>query len=269
MNEPPILVESRGRDVALVTLNRPAKRNALNVALMEALCDAVSALEGDETCRVVILRGGGPSFCAGLDLHEAADQALAERSGHALARMLRVVHESRLVFIAAVHGAAMGGGAGLLCACDLAVAAEDARFAYPEGRLGLVPGLVLPLLVRQVGERWARELVLTGESVDAKRAAQIGLVNFVVSGDQLLMAANRVTDSVLRGAPKAVSGAKRLIAGHSARPLASDLAEAIGDHLVARRGTEAAEGLAAFRDKRPPAWAPESSSRLGSGAEHG
>jgi methylglutaconyl-CoA hydratase len=252
-----------------VTLNRPVKRNALSIALMEALSDAISALEGDRDCRVVVLRGRGPSFCAGLDLHEAADLALAERSGHALARMLRAVHESRLVFIGAAHGTTAGGGAGLLCACDLVVAAEEARFAYPEGRWGLVPGLVLPLLVRQVGERWARELVLTGEPVDAKRAAQIGLVNLVVPDDRLLAAATQLADRVMRGAPDAVSGAKRLIAGHSAHSLAGELGKAIRDHLAARRSAEATEGLAAFREKRPPTWAPESSSRPANGADGG
>jgi methylglutaconyl-CoA hydratase len=260
MSEPLVLVEPRGEGIALVTLNRPSRRNALSLALIDELSQAVSGLEADHTCRAVILRGAGLGFCAGLDIHEAADQALAGNSGHAVAGMLRAVHESRLVFIAAVHGAAMGGGAGLVCACDLAVATQDSRFAFPECRLGLVPGLVLPFLMRQVGERWAKELVLIGESVDATRAAQIGLVNFVVEGD-LLVAATRLADNVLRGAPGAVSTAKRLIAGHSARPLAGELAEAIRDHLAARRGAEGVEGFAAFREKRPPVWSQGSASR--------
>jgi methylglutaconyl-CoA hydratase len=269
MTEPAVLIESGGEGVALVTLNRPAKRNALNVALMEALSDAIATLNADGACRVVILRGAGPSFCAGLDLREAADQSSAERSGQALARMLQSVHESRLVFIAAVHGAAVGGGAGLLCACDLAVAAEDAHFAFPESRLGLVPGLVLPFLVRRVGERWVRELVLAGEAVDAQRAAQMGLVNLVVGREQLLVAATRMAHSVLRGAPEAVSAAKRLITAHAPRPVADELDVALAQHLAARRSHEAAEGLAAFRDKRPPSWARESSADPGRGENHG
>jgi methylglutaconyl-CoA hydratase len=269
MSESLVLVAPRGEGIALVTLNRPARRNALSLALIDELSEAVSGLEADRTCRVVILQGAGPGFCAGLDIHEAADQALAGRSGHAVAGILRAVHESRLVFIAAVHGAAMGGGAGLVCACDLAVATQDSRFAFPECRLGLIPALVLPLLVRQVGERWAKELVLTGEPVDATRAAQIGLVNFVVHADYLLIAATRLADNVLRGAPGAVSSTKRLIASHSARPLASELAEAMRDHLEARRGPEALEGFAAFREKRPPVWSQESASRSGRSDDRG
>lgn len=251
----PILVSTDG-PVTTIALNRPAKRNALNVGLLEQLVAAVRAAEADPARRVLILRGEGPVFCAGLDLAEAAAPEQAHRSADLIAEILRALGLTRLVTIAAVHGAALGGGAGLMTACDFAVVTPDTQIGYPETRRGLVAALVMVFLRRQLRERDARELLLTGELVDAARAQAMGLVNRVVPAADLLPAANRFAASVVAGGPEAVVHTKRLWGELWPRALQADLDRAQAFHLEARNSPEAAEGMAAFREKRPPRWAP-------------
>jgi methylglutaconyl-CoA hydratase len=252
MNE--IVVETLRQGVAVVVLNRPEKRNALTIALMESLCGAVDQCNKDADVRVIILRGAGPAFCAGLDLKEAADVALAQHSAELVARMLTVVAQSPKVVIAAVHGAAVAGGAGLLLACDLAVAAGDTRIGFPEVRRGLVAGMVMTLLRRRVLERDARELLLTGELVNADRALAMGLINRVVTPEALLPAAERFAMDVAEGAPGAVARTKALFNALWPRPLADDIAAALELHKQVRVADEALEGMGAFLEKRPPNW---------------
>jgi methylglutaconyl-CoA hydratase len=252
----PLLLVATDGPVTTLAFNRPAKRNALNVALLTQLAGALDAAEADRTRRVLILRGEGPAFCAGLDLAEAADPEQAHRSAELIARVLRTLGTTRLVTIAAVHGAALAGGAGFMSACDFAVAAEGTQLGYPETRRGLVAALVMTFLRRQLRERDARELLLTGEPVDAARAAAIGLVNRTVPADQLLPEARRLAVAVLAGGPEAVANTKRLLAELWPRPLQADLERAQAFHLEARQSPEAAEGIAAFREKRPPKWVP-------------
>jgi methylglutaconyl-CoA hydratase len=160
------------------------------------------------------------------------------------------------VTIAVVHGAAAAGGAGLVSACDMAVAAAGARIGYPETRRGLVTGLVMTFLRRQIRERDAREILLTGEMLTAERALAIGLVNRVApTPEAALDEARSLADSVLQGGPLAVSRTKALLAGLWHRPVREDLEGALGAHIEARDSAEAAEGIAAFREKRLPRWA--------------
>lgn len=250
---PPILVSTDG-PVTIIALNRPARRNALNVALLEQLIAAVTAAESDRAMRVLILRGEGPVFCAGLDLAEAADPAQAHHSAGLIARILQALSATRLVTIAAVHGAAIAGGAGLMTACDFAVAAQGTQIGYPETRRGLVAALVMTFLLRQLRERDARELLLTGELIDTSRARDIGLVNREVLAEELLPAATRLADAVLCGGPEAVVNTKRFVAELGPRPLSADLDRALTFHVEARQSAEAAEGIAAFHEKRPPKW---------------
>ena len=153
--QPPILVEQQSA-FTVVTLNRPDRRNALTIELMTQLAGAIDAANADTSRRAIILRGAGEGFCAGLDLKEAQQAGSHEASARAVAGMLKVVHTSKLVTIAAVHGHAMAGGAGLMAACDLAVAAAGTKIGYPEVRRGLVPALVSTLLRHQVGDRRLR-----------------------------------------------------------------------------------------------------------------
>lgn len=240
--------------VTTVSLNRPAKRNALCVELLGQLVAAVTAAEQDQTQRILILRGEGPAFCAGLDLAEATNPERAHRSGELIAQTLRTLIATRLVTIAAVHGAAIAGGAGLMTACDIAVAAQGTQIGYPETRRGLVAALVMTFLRRQLRERDARELLLTGDLIDAARALAIGLVNREVPAGELMTVAQAYADTVLRGGPEAVANTKRLFAEMWPRPVQADLDRAQAFHLEARQSAEAAEGIAAYREKRPPNW---------------
>lgn len=244
-------IEGAGNDVVVLTLNRPEKRNALSIPLLEALCDA---FDRSHEARVIILRGAGPVFCAGLDLAEAQDDTKSHASAQWVAQMLETVSHARAVTIAAVHGAAVAGGAGLMSACDLVVAEETARIGYPEVRRGLVAGLVMTFLRRQLHERDARELLLLGELVDAARAREMGLVSRVVPAAQALNAALELAQHLLRGAPGAIARTKLMLAELWPRPIESDLAWALGHHKSVRASREAREGIAAYNEKRKPNW---------------
>lgn len=255
----PLILVSTDGPVTIVALNRPAKRNALSIGLLEQLVAAVATAEHDKTQRILILRGEGPAFCAGLDLAEAASPERAHRSAELIADALRALSTTRLVTIAAVHGAAIAGGAGLMTACDFVVAASGTQIGYPETRRGLVAALVMTFLRRQLRERDARELLLTGDLIDASRSLAIGLVNREVPASELMPETRRFADAVLRGGPEAVANTKRLLAELWPRPVQADLDRALAFHLEARQSPEAAEGIAAFHEKRPPNWAPGSS----------
>lgn len=265
MNSAPrlVLADSDGPDTTVLTLNRPEKRNALCIELLLQLVAAVDAAERDPERRLLIIRGAGPAFCSGLDLTEAADAALGHRSAELIAQALLALSGSRLVTIASVHGAAVAGGAGLMSACDMAVAAAGTRIGYPEPRRGLVAGLVMTFLRRQLRERDAREILLTGEIFSAERALEIGLVNRVAPTPEAAFAeARRLAEAVRHGGPRAVAATKRLLAELWHRPVKADLDRALAAHLEARNSPEAAEGIAAYHEKRLPKWAPGPPPRL-------
>src|SRR2546427_2785663 len=249
-----VLIEQKSPQITVLTLNRPERRNALTLELMTELCSAVNVASEQPQQRVLILRGAGAAFCTGLDLKEAADSTKAHATAEMVAETLITLAETRLVTVAAVHGAAVAGGAGIMSACDFVVAAEKTKIGYPEVRRGLVAGLVMTFLRRQVGERNMRELVLGGELIEAERAREIGLVNRVVAPDQLLYEAQRFADSVLQGAPNAVAETKRLIEELWSTSVKEDVDLALKHHMQARESAEAREGIAAFNEKRPPNW---------------
>jgi methylglutaconyl-CoA hydratase len=241
--------------VTTLTLNRPDKRNALNVELLQQVCAALGAAEADATQRVLVLRGAGKVFCSGLDLDEAAQPERAHLSAEMIGRTLRALATTRLVTIAAVHGAAIAGGAGLMSACDFALTTQDAKFGYPEVRRGIVPALIMTFLRRQLRERDARELLLLGKLFDAPHAQAIGLVNRVLADEAALATEVQViTSSILQGGPEAISETKRLLLELWPNPLPKDLEAAHAFHLAARNSAEAQEGVAAFNEKRVPKW---------------
>ena len=252
----PILVATDGA-VTTVTLNRPDKRNALNTELLGQLCAAVAAAESNASQRILILRGAGPVFCSGLDLDEAAQPGRAHASADLIAQALRTIAGTRLITIAGVQGAAIAGGAGLMSACDFAVGTRDAKFGYPEVRRGLVPALIMTFLRRQLRERDARELLLLGKLFDATHAHTIGLVNRVVADESALVTeVSSLVSSLLQGAPEAVAETKKLLAELWPVSVPADVDRALAFHLEARNSAEAKEGVAAFREKRAPKWAP-------------
>jgi methylglutaconyl-CoA hydratase len=251
---PVVLVEKQTSQITLITLNRPERRNALTIELMSELTEAIEKAAADPDQRVVILRGAGKAFCTGLDLEAAADSSKAHATAEAVARILLALAETRLVTIATVHGAAVAGGAGIMSACDFVIAAERTKIGYPEVRRGLVAGLVMTFLRRQLRERDLRELLLMSELIDAKRAQEIGLVNRVVPPNELETTAQQIASAVLQGAPGAITNSKRLLEGLWSSSVADDIALALRHHMEARESDEAKEGIAAFLEKRPPKW---------------
>jgi methylglutaconyl-CoA hydratase len=250
-----ILVEKQTPQITVVSLNRPDRRNALTLELLNELIAAIKVASDQTQERVLILRGEGAAFCTGLDLKEAASPRNAHATAEMVARALTTLAQTRLVTIAAVHGAAVAGGAGLMSACDYVVAAEKTKIGYPEVRRGLVAGLVMTFLRRQVRERDIRELLLGSELIDAQRALEIGLVNRVVPRDALMGEAQKFAESVLQGAPEAMKQTKRLIEELWSSSVKEDIDLALKYHMQARESDEAREGIAAFNEKRKPKWA--------------
>lgn len=247
------LLETPRSGVAIVTLNRAERRNALSINLLAALLDAIKTLEAAQENRVVILRGAGPVFSAGLDLAEAADTSLVEQSAQHVAATLHAIRRSRLVFIAAVHGGAYAGGAGLAAACDMTVLAADAKIGFPEARRGLLPALVCDILREKVSVGDLADLFLVGEPIDATRAQVIGLAQRVALPERLLDEALAMAESILAGGPKTIENTKSLLRRSFGIP-AGDSSSSLAEHLEARHSPEATEGLRAFLEKRAPSW---------------
>src|SRR6266511_3591697 len=251
---PTVLIEKQTPQVTVLTLNRPQRRNALTIELLSELNAAIKIASDQPDERVIILRGAGAAFCTGLDLKEAADPRKAHATAEMVANTLIAISQTRLITIAAVHGAAVAGGAGIMSACDFVVAAERTRIGYPEVRRGLVAGLVMTFLRRQIGERNMRELLFRGELIDAARANEIGLVNRVVAPEDVMSEAKKFAVSVLQGAPGALTQTKRLIDELWWRSVKEDVELALKYHLQARESDEAREGIAAFNEKRKAKW---------------
>src|SRR5215467_7662283 len=249
---PVLLVEKESPQITAVTLNRPERRNALTLELLSELCAAIRVASEQPKQRVLILRGAGAAFCTGLDLKEAAEHTKAHATAEMVANTLISISQTRLVTIAAIHGAAVAGGAGIMSACDFVVAAERTKIGYPEVRRGLVAGLVMTFLRRQVSERNLRELLFSGELIDAARAKEIGLVNRLVASDDVMSEAEKFATSVLQGAPDALAQTKRLVEELWWHSVKEDVDLALKYHMQARKSDEAREGIAAFNEKRKP-----------------
>jgi methylglutaconyl-CoA hydratase len=249
---PPLLIDATDPAITVLSLNRPQRRNALSIELMDALRDAVTTASNDRARRVIILRGAGPVFCAGLDFHEAMAPENAHRSSESLASLYRAICASPLVTIAAAYGAALGGGAGLIAACDFAIAADDLRLGYPEVHRGLVAAVVTCLLRRQLSDRQIRELILLGQTLTADQSLALGLVSRTVPAASLDDAARQLAREVSQGAPGAIARTKELL--NRLHPIDEEIALALDVHRQARNSAEAQEGIAAFLEKRPPRW---------------
>src|SRR5438094_3006189 len=251
---PVVLIEKQTPQVTVLTLNRPERRNALTIELLSELSAAIKIASDQPDERVIILRGAGAAFCTGLDLKEAADQTKAHATAEMVANTLIAISQTHLVTIAAVHGAAVAGGAGIMSACDFVIAAEGTKIGYPEVRRGLVAGLVMTFLRRQIGERNMRELLFSAELIDAARAKEIGLVNRVVAPNDVMSEAKKFATSVLQGAPGALAQTKRLVEELWWRSVKEDVDLALKYHMEARESDEAREGIGAFNEKRKPNW---------------
>ena len=252
---PVVLIEKQSPQVGIVTLNRPERRIALSIELLNELLAAIKVVSDEPHERILILQGAGPAFCAGLDLKENADPRKTQVTAELVAKTLLTLSQTRLITIAVVHGAAVAGGAGIMSACDFVIAAEGTKIGYPEVRRGLVPGLVMTFLRRQLRDRDIRELALGSELIDAHRAKEMGLVNRVVPQDDLDKETQNLINSIMQGAPGALAATKHFIEELWSSSVKDDIDRALKYHIQARQSAEAREGIAAFNEKRPPKWA--------------
>lgn len=245
--------------VTTVTLNRPAVRNAFNETLIQELTDWIRSVPADGSVRVVILRGAGASFCAGADLQWMSRMVAYSREENMAdatqaAEMFLALDSLPVPVIGRVHGAALGGGAGLAAVCDVVVAAEDAMFGFTEVGLGILPAMISPYVVRKIGLSAAREWCLNGARFTATRAREMGLVHDVVSSDRLDLSVDRHVQQFLKAAPSAVAATKSLLRNIAGRLPAEVLATTVEAIAAQRVAPEGQEGMRAFMEKRPPSW---------------
>ncbi|HRK67752.1 MAG TPA: enoyl-CoA hydratase-related protein [Hyphomonas sp.] len=247
--------------VAVVTLNRPDVHNAFNAELIAELTDVFTMISDQPGIRMMILRGEGKSFSAGADLEWMKLAALKSREDNEtdaenLAEMLQRLYEMPQMTLALVQGAAMGGGAGLVAACDAAIAMASTQFRFSEVRLGLTPATISPFVIEAIGPRWARALFVTAESFDAAYAEKIGLVQYVVqTADEMAEMEEPLARLVFAAAPGAVADSKKLVRDVAGRPVDKELGRKTAKRIAARRSSaEGKEGVAAFLEKRAPDW---------------
>jgi methylglutaconyl-CoA hydratase len=245
-------------DIATITLNRPEKRNAISA---EMVADVMAVLDEIESgpARVVILTGEGKAFCAGMDL--SALKALSHQSpmenledARRTARLFRRIWSFPKPIIAAVNGAALAGGCGLATLCDFTVAVPEATFGYTEVRVGFVPAIVSVFLTRQIGEKRARDLLLTGRIIDAAEAHRLGLITSIVPADSLMPAAQALASTLIANSPTNLQTTKRLLCDIALPELDRELELAVEESGHIRSTDDFREGLAAFLEKRSPKW---------------
>lgn len=242
--------------IATITLDSSHNRNALSRRLRTELLDQIDKALAEDEARVIVLTHDGPAFCAGADLKETSAQGGVDPEGASLPDILQRIWHSPKPVVARVAGPARAGGLGLVAVCDIAVAADDVSFALTEVRIGVVPAVISAVILPRTSPAAIHELMLTGERIDASRAAEIGLVNHAVPQADLDGEIRRITDMLALGGPNALAGTKQMLRGTRPGDLADELA-VLGDLSSRYFGsTEAAEGMSAFVEKRAPAWAP-------------
>jgi methylglutaconyl-CoA hydratase len=252
-----ILVEESA-SIRTITLNRPERRNAMTPEMQTEL---ISALEdaASSSCRVLVLAGAGEAFCSGLDLsalHSMQDKSAAEHrlDAERIARLFIALYELPIPTIAAVHGAAIAGGAGLAFLCDFTLATPEAKFGFTEVRIGFVPALVSAFLALQVGDKRSRDLLLTGRLIDAEEACRLGLVNEIVAPGELAQHVQSLADVLIANSPQSLKATKQLMAQQNKAWLNAAVAQALEANALARETADFREGITAFLEKRKPAW---------------
>ena len=248
------------RNTATITLNRPDKHNAFNEDFIAELNAALDDIRKDDQCRLMILRSSGRNFSAGADLDwmkRMAGYTRAEnvRDANALAELLYKLNFLPVPTIARVQGAAMGGGCGLVSCCDIALAADNAVFAFSEVKLGLIPATISPYVIRAIGEKQARRYFLTAERFDANKSLEIGLVSGVMDESKLDEAVEKTIDLILANSSEAVKAAKQLVFDVAGKQVTRELLQQTSESIAdIRASEEGKEGLSAFLEKRKPAW---------------
>jgi methylglutaconyl-CoA hydratase len=244
--------------VATITLNRPDKRNAISFELIDDLIQALEEVAKSDAL-VVILTGAGKAFCSGMDLDNL--KALLGRSpeqnlqdSQTMVRLFRALYEFPKVTIAAVNGAAIAGGAGLALLCDFTLAVPEAKFGYTEVRIGFVPAIVSTFLLRQVGEKQARDLLLTGRLFGADEAARMGLINAIVPPENLMTRTRELAALLMENSPASLRATKQLLTQHARAEIDSQIDAAVRENAAIRNTADFREGISSFLEKRKPTW---------------
>src|SRR5438128_6830546 len=244
--------------VATRTLNRPEKRNGISFELIDDLLQALDEV-AKSSASVLILTGAGKAFCSGMDLDNL--KALIGRSpeqnlkdSETMVRLFRALYEFPKVTIAAVNGAASAGGTGLAVLCDFTLAVPEAKFGYTEVRIGFVPAIVSTFLLRQVGEKQARDLLLTGRIITAEEALRIGLINEIVPAEKLSSRARQLAAQLMENSPTSLRFTKRLLNDHARAELDAQIEAAVRENAAVRSTADFREGITAFLEKRKPHW---------------
>jgi methylglutaconyl-CoA hydratase len=244
--------------VATITLNRPDKRNAISYELIEDLLAALEEVRRSKAL-VLILTGAGKAFCSGMDLENL--KALIGRSpeqslkdSQIIARLLRTLYDFPKPTIAAVNGAAIAGGTGLATLCDFTLAVPDAKFGYTEVKIGFVPAIVSAFLLRQVGEKIARDLLFTGRLFDAEEAQRIGLVTEIVSAERLMARARELAGQLMENSPASLLYTKRLLSEAAREELDRQIDASVRENAAIRATADFREGIISFLEKRKPKW---------------
>jgi methylglutaconyl-CoA hydratase len=244
--------------IATITLNRPDKRNAISFELIDDLLRALKEVETSDAI-VLIVTGAGKAFSAGMDLDNlrtligrSPEQNLQD--SQTMVRMFRTLYEFPKVTIAAVNGAAIAGGTGLALLCDFTLAVPEAKFGYTEVRIGFVPAIVSTFLLRQVGEKQARDLLLTGRIIGAEEAARIGLVNEIVAREALLTRARELAVLLMENSPASLRATKKLLNDHARAELDAQIEAAVRENAAVRTTADFREGVTSFLEKRKPVW---------------
>ena len=247
--------------LATITLNRPDKRHAISPQMIEDLLAALDQAE-NSAARVVLLTGNGKAFCAGMDLDalraissQSAEQNLDE--SRRMARMFRRIWSYPKPMIAAVNGAAIAGGCGIATLCDFTLAVPEASFGYSEVRIGFIPAIVSVFLRRQVGEKIARDLLLTGRILGAEEAHRIGLVTEILPADRLLERAREIAETLIANSPESIRLTKGLLRRCAEGEIDREIELAVAENAAIRATPDFREGLTAFLEKRPPKWSGE------------
>jgi methylglutaconyl-CoA hydratase len=244
--------------IATITLNRPDRRNAISFELIDDLLRALQVVEASDA-RVLIVTGAGKAFSSGMDLDNL--KTLIGRSpkenlkdSETMVRLFRALYEFPKVTIAAVNGAAIAGGTGLALLCDFTLAVPEAKFGYTEVRIGFVPAIVSTFLLRQVGEKQARDLLLTGRIIGAEEAARMGLINEIVAPENLMTRARELAALLMENSPTSLRATKKLLNDHARAELDSRIEAAVRENAAIRTTPDFREGIAAFLEKRKPVW---------------
>ncbi len=257
-----ILLDVSPEGTAVLTLNRPQKRNSFNAEVIAELTDAFETLSKNPECRLVLIRGNGPVFSAGADLEwmKAASHYTVhenEEDAFGMAEMLRRLFELPQVTIALLHGAAMAGACGVAAACDIAIAKKGTIFSFSEVKLGIIPATISPYIVNAIGPRWTRTLFVTAERFEADVAEKLGLIHHAVEDDAAMeKLVEHYADLVYAASPAAIADTKALVSDVTGEVIDASLGKMTAKRLAHRRVSEQGkEGLAAFLEKRKPSWA--------------